>query len=229
VKSSITIYQLFICLVSWLILSCNDQPDTTTVTDTYVKHSITLTGLDSNFKQTDTLGTLFIQTPARLDTFYQWWNTSDCVPCGWIQYRLADSRYPNFAESGFFSLETPDSTYHITIRHRPKTWVDDGTTLRTIREKDSSLINDAIPNSLDRGYQLLGKEFIHINNHPFHVFYLTCAEGAITYQPTIYLIGITSLKDRYLQIIAEHSGNDTTGFYRMMYNSLMSVRIQEKL
>ncbi|MBY0476743.1 MAG: hypothetical protein K2Q24_03790 [Chitinophagaceae bacterium] len=218
---------LLLILFSIYFTACTDKNLTTE--DIYQEKIIVLRGLDSNTIQKDTLGLLTIKIPNKLDTFYQWWNTSDCIPCGWMQYRFADSKYKAIAESGFFSDKEPDSLYQLTIRHKPKRWIEMGKILRPIDESDSAIINDALDRSSLREPELLKKEKIIINDYPFYTYYLKSSENSITNTPSIYVIGVTSLKDRYLQIIAEHSGNDTTGFYETMYKCLLSVRIKEKL
>src|SRR5262245_20098512 len=65
--------------------------------------SIVLTGYSrKEVKQNDTLAILTLKVPARLDTFYQWTHFSDCVPCGTVKYRFADSKYPQFKELGWY-------------------------------------------------------------------------------------------------------------------------------
>lgn len=223
-KSLLILLSLFVIYCA----ACNEK-NVSTEKSNYQEKNIILTGLlENNTGLKDTLGFLSILIPNRLDTFYQWWNTSDCIPCGWIQYRFADRNYEPLAESGFFTNREPDSLYQLTIRHKPKRWIEAGKTLRKIDERDSSLLLDALSVSLFKEPKLIKKEKININGYSFYTYFLLSSQNFVTNKPSICVIGITSLKDRYLQIIAEHSGYDSTGFYDMMYSTILSIRIKEK-
>lgn len=221
-------------LLPWLTLSliyitaCKDK-NSFTGNNKNQKSTIALVGLDRNYEQQDTLAILDLTIPTRLDTFYQWNNNSDCINCGWTQYRFADSHYPIFAESGFFWLKTPDSTYSLTIRHKPLRLKGKEQKLRQIEERDSSLINSFSLQLSDRQYKMLKMEHRIINGYYFYLFYLQHSFGMITEKPTLYLLAVTNLHNSEIQFIAEHSGKDSVGFYQNMYESLLSIRINEKL
>ena len=210
------------------IISCSEKTNEVDYSD-FSEKSVTIIGLNEQHRLIDTLATISLNIPKRLDTFYRWQNTSDCLICGWCQYRFADSRYEVFAESGFLWNTAPDSTYQITIRHKPLSWLKKDQRLHAISEKDSDLLNDIGNWSSLENVVLLKKELIQINSRNFYTYQIKSAQGFITDKPSYYYIGITYLKDRHLQVIAEHSGKDTVEFYKIMHKTLMSVKIEEKL
>lgn len=190
---------------------------------------ILLTGFIKHLDDPDTIGRLSIKIPLRLDTFYQWHRTSDCTFCGRLQYRFADNRYNQFAESGFFWTYVPDSVYQFTISHVPIREAPDGIIQTQLSLKDTPLCSHL-------AYQLTGpddiislkKDFREINGRGFIIAEFITPHGLITNDTTLYLTAMTRLKKRNLNFIAECGAKDTTGFIENMYKSLISIKIQEQ-
>ena len=193
------------------------------------KH-IVLSGLDSNYEQKDTLAFLTIKIPARLDTFYQWYNRSDCTPCGRMQYRFADTHFQQFAESDWYSIFKPDSICQLTIKHNPiKEWPD------TVHAAPFA-IGDT--NNIAHGLKHeatwcekatdLNKYFRIINGRPFIISSFISSCSRITDTTSFFFAAETTLKGRRLEFIGECTLKDTAGFTDNMYKSILSIRIQEK-
>lgn len=214
-------------ILLFYLCSCNNT-DPQINYNGYLKKAIFLTGIDSNFNQTDTLASITINIPARLDTFYKWRNTSDCTPCGWVQYRFSDKTYPQFAESGFFWTKEPDSVYQLTIRHKPQRWYHDEKGFRQLEIRDSgalySLINSV---SYCEEHTVLRKEFLLIKKRGFYVAVIYTPCGYLTNKSSLSVAAITNLKSRWLEINGQYSGTDTTGFIESIYKSLMSIELNE--
>lgn len=194
-----------------------------------LEKSISIIGFDENYKQRDTLALLSIKILSRLDTFYQWHNLSDCLPCGWLQYRFADSKYETFPESGFFWINQPDSVYQLTIRHKPKRWTADNIDLKPLSLKDSGMFfNYWFANELYcKDVKYKEKAFLRINDRNFYVLQFTSSCGYVTDSPSLFVAAVTNLKNRQLEVIAEYSGKDTAGFFELMRKSILSIRIKE--
>lgn len=197
----------------------------------FTKKEIILTGIDKNYEQKDTLGLLTINIPARLDTFYQWYNRSDCLPCGRLQYRFSDTRYAQFAESGFFWDNISGPIYQLTITHNPIKEAPDNVVIRKFVHTDTGrfggyLVNEAI---LCEKISFIKKDFIEINTRPFAVasFISPCSKITDTRNPSLFFTAKTTLKNRYLNFIGECSIKDSTGFLDNMYKTLLSVKIEE--
>ncbi|MEO7923718.1 MAG: hypothetical protein ABIR30_08560 [Chitinophagaceae bacterium] len=212
--------------------SCKTKQATAPVIDysDFSKKIIFIQGLNPADTQNDTLGTLSIQIPHRLDTFYQWHRTSDCTQCGWNQYRFADKDYPQFAEAGFIWTYIPDSVYQITIRHKPLKEAADSVLLRELKKSDLDNIWFSQQNDLvsSDDFEYLRKDFKSINGHSFLLYAFTTPRGYLTNKETLFVTAATNLKDRTLFIIGECGAKDTTGFIDNMYKAISSAEIKEK-
>jgi hypothetical protein len=196
----------------------------------FSKKKIVLAGIDKNYEQKDTLGILTIKVPNRLDTFYQWHNTSDCLPCGRMQYRFSDKHYQQFAESGMYWTFKPDSIYQFTITHNPIKEAPDSIRIKPFVIFDTNrfvgyLINDATWCEKTFFFQ---KKFKEINGRTFVISNFISSCSKITDTTSLFFTAQTTLRNRYLNVIAECSVRDSTGFIDNMYKSILSIRIEEK-
>jgi hypothetical protein len=223
------VYLFLICFIA----SCKSYERKTEKTDFtgFIEKKIVLKGIDSNYDQKDTLGFLSIMVPQRLDSFYQWHRTSDCTSCGWLQYRFGDKRYEQFEEAGFFWSKVLDSTYQLTIRHKPLKEIPDSITLKPFNSEN---INDQWLHQIntlslsEKSVNYLFKEYKLINKRPFIVSAYSTSAGYLTQTNTMFIIASTALKDRYLFFIGECSAKDTVGFIKDTYKSFLSIKIEEK-
>src|SRR5258705_740950 len=87
---------------------------------------------------TDTLCSITLNIPARLDTFYTWEDRSDYDDARYVKYRFADTNYDQYAESGFYYAFHPDSVYQLTVCHKRYQQVPDSIILNPLgqNEKD---------------------------------------------------------------------------------------------
>lgn len=196
----------------------------------FIKHEITLAGIDKNYEQKDTLGILTINIPSRLDTFYQWHNTSDCLPCGWMQYRFSDKRYAQFKESGFYWKHISGPLYQFTITHNPIKQVSDSITFRKFSVSDTGRFGDYLINdvTLCEDNSFLKKDFMEINGRSYVVTSFISSCSSITSSQSLFVTAQTSLRNRYLNFIGECSIKDTAGFIDNMYKALLSIKVEEK-
>jgi hypothetical protein len=74
----------------------------------------------------------------------------------------------------------------------------------------------------------LKEEFKEINGRGFLITAFRTQYGKLTNDTTLYLLGMTRLKNRTLNFIAECGAKDTTGFIDNMYKTLLSIKIIEK-
>jgi len=195
----------------------------------FVNKEIKVIGYNKNVDLKDTLGLLSLKIPLRLDTFYKWHRTSDCLSCGWMQYRFADKKYPQFAEGGFYWTVVPDSVYQLTIRHKPIKEIPDSITLNLLSEKNKndSWYHQTNTVSYSDSVDYLFKEFKLINQRPFIISAFTTNDSYLTKSQTLFVIAATTLKDRELFFIGECGAKDTTGFIGNMYKSFLSIKIKE--
>src|ERR1043165_8106278 len=98
-----------------IIISCKSSSKPKEIQyDGFIDKKIYLVGIDSNYNLKDSLGSISLKVFQRLDTSYNWWHRSDCLPCGWMKYRFADKSYPHLAEDNWFGPFV-DSTYQLDI------------------------------------------------------------------------------------------------------------------
>lgn len=224
--------RLFICFL--LLYSCKNEKGEPTSIDYkgFNEKNIFLIGFNKKLELIDTLGGLSFKIPKKIDTFYQWHNTSDCLPCGWLEYRFADRKYSQFAESGFFWTTIPDSVYQITISHNPVKEFNDSLTLRLLTENDSN--NNRFNRENNLGFsgidtvRYLKREFRIINKRPFLIFIFISPVGYVTQKETLFVTAVTNLRNRRLFITGECGAKDTSGFINNIYKTMLSVKIQEK-
>lgn len=196
----------------------------------FIKHEIPLAGIDKNYEQKDTLGLLTINIPSRLDTFYQWHNTSDCLPCGWMQYRFSDRRYAQFKENGFYWKHISGPLYQFTITHNPIKEVPDSITIRKFSIPDTGRFDNYLANDVTfcEDNSFLKKDFMEINGRSYVVASFISPCSSITGSQSLFVTGETVLRNRYLNFIGECSITDTAGFIDNMYKTLLSIKIEEK-
>jgi hypothetical protein len=219
---------LIFFLLLILHFACSNKNQTSDYKNYYDK-TIPLTELNINYQQQDTLAILTMKIPHKLDSFYQWHNTSDCTNCGWLQYRFANSSYPKYLESGFFWNEPfPDSIYQLTLRHKPIRSTPDSVKLKPLSPSDSTHSELPIREILCKESQIISIEYAVINNRSFWITQVSNACSPITNKNSIYVAAITNLDDRWLEIIGECSAKDTIGFRGMIYNSIKSIKIVKK-
>jgi hypothetical protein len=170
-------YYLFVIIV---LLSCKSKVPLIDYKG-YNDQSLYITGYGTNYKKKDTLAQLLIKIPERLDTFYQWHNSSDCTTCSWEQYRFADSNYPKYLESGFFWNEPfPDSIYQLTIRHKPTRWTPRSVNLKSLSSSDTGYSELPVKEVLCEGSEIISIEYVVINGRPFWITQVSNACSRIT-------------------------------------------------
>ena len=220
---------IFIC---WIVLSCGDGKEKEVPIDYTGFHEkmIVLSGLDDSTDMADTLASLQIRLPERLDTFYQWHHYSDCKTCGETKYRFADKNYDQYAENGYFWTVVPDSIYQLNIWHKPYSETPDSVLLNPVPEADTSIYYNRLPELVTTlgDVDFFKREFKKINNRNYMITGFVAQTGYLTQSHTIYLVAITHLRSRPLYFIAECSAKDTAGFIQNMYKSLLSIRVMEK-
>ncbi len=211
-----------------IIASCKQKEPTINYTG-FREKRVTMAVLDTSYEQKDTLATITLKIPNRLDTFYRWHQESDCTSCGWLQYRFADKKYPQFAESGWMWTYKPDSVYQFSIRHRPKRETPDSITNKPLTERDS-IRSLHLSHTLSSGIitKYLRKDFLTINNQPFWLTSFITPYGYITNDTTLYVCAITNLKRSTVYFIGECSAKDTVGFAESIYRSIQSIEITER-
>jgi hypothetical protein len=215
-----------------LLISCKNSDQKEAVIDYtgFEEKMITLAGLIDSTDKDDTLGSISIKLPARLDTMYQWHHYSDCKTCGEIKYRVADNSYDQYAESGFYWTVVPDSVYQFNIWHKPYPEVPDSIEFAEIAQADSSIYFNRLPELVSTlgDVDFFKREFKKIGDRNFMITGFVAHTGYLTRKKSIYLVALTNLRSRPLYLIAECSATDTTGFINNMYKSILSVQITEK-
>lgn len=212
-----------------ILSSCRSSEKSSEIEYTdFVEKNVFLIGRDSTYDLKDSLGSIHIRIPQRLDTFYYWHDPSDCSPCGWMKYRFSDKTYPQFAESGWMWNVVPDSTYQLNIWHKPIRVPPDTIVMKSLSEKDTSfcyyhprLVSH--PGTAN----FLFKEFRIINEKSFVLSAFVVRNGYLTNSQTLFVIAETTLKSRELYFIGECGAKDTTGFIKNMYKSFHLIRITE--
>jgi hypothetical protein len=181
--------------------SCKTSNETKLIDYTgYTKKSLILVGYHKNHIQKDTLGITTLKL--------QW---SDCgLPCALSNYRFADKNYSQISESGFYWTYHPDSLYQFTIQHDPIKATPDSIILNPLSQKDTSFV-----------FHYLTLNLCVCEDYNFYC-------GHLTWKATVYLVGSTKLKDRYVHFMGECSAKDTTNFVNAMYKTLLSINIDEK-
>jgi hypothetical protein len=222
---------LFSTLILLAASSCKNEMETVVPIDYsgFSEKEVVLVGVTRQSDDPDTIGKVFIKIPHRLDTFYRWINRSDCRFCNTFQYRFADSRYKQFAESGWFWTYIPDSTYQFTITHTPFWDGPDSISLKQLTIQDSlSYERLAYQLAVSDKPRYIKKEFKEINGRAFLIVAFTSSFGFLTNDTTLYLTAKTQLKKRELTFIAECGAKDTAGFLDNMFKVIMSIKIEEK-
>lgn len=213
-----------------IFISCSDvdKPEGINYTG-FIERDIVLSGYDKNFELTDSLYLVSLKIPARLDTFYRWYHSSCNSSSSWMKYRFADKIYPQFAESGFYWTVVPDSTYQLSICHKPVRMTPDSIFLKPLSEKhkNNGFYQSGGLTSLDDPVNYIFKKFNQINEKAFIISAYTSPYSYLTRSQALYIVAATNLKDRELFFIAECSAKDTTGFIDNMYKSFLSIRIKE--
>jgi len=195
----------------------------------FTENTIVLAGYSKNeFKQDDTLGTISIKTPDRLDTFYQWTHFSDCVSCGNVKYRFADKMYKQFKENGLYWTYKPDSVYQLSIWHNLIKEAPDSINIRSLGVNDTGYTIWFENNLYCKKYNYFFRSFKVINNRAFLISGFSTPCGYLTNSESIYLTATTNLKKRHLYFIAECSAKDTAGFFENIYKAILSIRISER-
>jgi len=212
-----------------IFISCSDADKSEEINYTgFVERHIVLSGYDENFELTDSLSLVSLRIPARLDTFYSWHHSSCNSSSSWMKYRFADKTYPQFAESGFYWTVVPDSTYQLSICHKPVRMTPDSTFLTPLSEKDK---NDRFYHdgglTLNDSAKYIFKDFKYINEKAFIISAYISPYSYLTLSPALFVVAATNLKDRELFFVGECSAKDTTGFVESMYKSFLSIRIKE--
>ena len=194
-----------------------------------VEKEITLLGYNYDVELKDTIAFVSLKIPARLDTFYRWHRTSDCLGCGRMQYRFADKNYPQFAEKGPYWTVIPDSVFQLTISHTPIRETPDSVVLKPLIEENKSdpYYHRISSVSFIDSVNYLFKEFRIINERPFIISAFVTDRGYLTKSQTLFVVAATSLKTRDLFFIGECGAKDTTSFIVNMYKSFLSIRIKE--
>lgn len=175
----------------------------------------------------DNFGSTLLKVQNRLDTFYKWKHITCCDNCGWMKYRFANKKYPQFAENGYMWASDLDSVYQLSIWHRPTREVPDPIALKPLRKKDTTLWYHPPIVSFSKPTNFLLKEYRIINEKPFIISAFVCPYGYLTNSQTLFVIAETNLKSRELYFIGECGAKDTTGFIDNMYKSFLSIRIKE--
>jgi hypothetical protein len=195
----------------------------------FADKSIVLAGYTRDeFKQNDTLAKIILKIPSLLDTFYQWTDFSDCLPCGNVKYRFANKKYKQFKEGGFYWTYKPDSVYQLSIWHNPIKEAPDTVFLKPLEIRDSFRSKWFERHLYCRNYKYLFKKFEKINDRTFYISAFTTPCGFLTDSASVYVTASTNIKSRQLYVVAECGAKDTTGFIDKMYKSILSIRIEEK-
>jgi len=212
-----------------IFISCSDadKPEEISYTG-FIERNIALSGYDENFELTDSLCSVSLKIPTRLDTFYRWCDYSCNSSSSWMKYRFADKTYPQFAESGWFWTVVPDSTYQLSICHKPVRMTPDSIFLNPLSEKDK---NDRFYHggalTPDDSAKYIFKDSKYINEKPFIISAYISPYSYLTRSPALFVVAATNLKDRELFFIGECGAKDTTGFIESIYKSFLSIRIKE--
>jgi len=216
-------------LILSIFISCSDagKPEEISYTG-FIERNIALSGYDENFELTDSLCLVSLKIPIRLDTFYKWCDYSCNSSSSWMKYRFADKTYPQFAESGWFWTVVPDSTYQLSICHKPVRMTPDSIFLTHLSERDKNnrfyLGGGLAPNDSAR---YIFKDLKYINQKAFIISAYTSSYSYLTRSEALFVVAATNLKDRELFFIGECGAKDTTGFIECMYKSFLSIRIKE--
>ena len=212
-----------------IFISCSDakKPEKIDYTG-FIEKDIALSGYDENFELTDSLCLVSLKIPSRLDTFYNWCHALCTISSSWMKYRFADKTYPQFAEDGWFST-VRDSTYQLSICHKPVRMTPDSIFLKPLFEKlkNNRFYHSGDLTFLEDSVNYMFKDFKQINKKAFVISAYTSTYSYLTRSPALYVVAATNLKDRELFFVGECSAKDTTGFIDNMYKSFLSIRIKE--
>jgi len=212
-----------------IFISCSDADNLEEINYTgFIEKDIVLSGYDENFELTDSLCLVSLKIPSRLDTFYNWCHVSCNTSSSWLKYRFADKTYPQFAESGWFWTVVPDSTYQLSICHKPVRMTPDSIFLKPLSEKDKNdrfYLGGALTSN--DSAEFIFKDFRYINEKAFIISAYLSSYSYLTQSPALFVVASTNLKDRELFFVGECSAKDTIGFVESMYKSFLSIRIKE--
>ena len=214
-----------------LFVSCHSNQKINAIDySQFSEKRVVLRGVDKNYEQKDTLAILTIKVPNRLDTFYQWHNTSDCLPCGRMQYRFSDKHYQKFMETGMYWTYKPDSVYQFTITHNPIREAPDSIHINPMTISDTNKFGyNLIPEcTWCEKATFLTKAFKEINGRTFIISIFISPCSKLTDTTALFFTAEMSLRNRRLNFIAECNIKDSLGFIDSMYKSLLSIRIEEK-
>ena len=226
--------KLFILFLSTIFLfaSCINKTKSEPEIDfsNFSDKPLFLKGMNANYEQKDTLCSVSLKIPVRLDTFYQWQDIIDYYDGGFTKYRFSDKRYVQYPESGFFYITQPDSVYQLTIWHKKRSELPDSLELKQVSEdKLANFANSVISiTSMGEPISQVKAEYRLINGRPFFIGIHKASAGYLTWKPTLFVVGITNLKNRSIYFVGECCAQDTVGFVDKMYKSILSVRIKEK-
>ncbi len=218
---------LFILFIN-LLTSCR-QPAPPIDYSGFVSREFRLTGLENSNGRPDTLATILVKVPSRLDTFRQWHANGNCATCGQIKYRFSDKHYSQLQESDAASEVIADSVYQITFFHNPVV-SKKKRKLNPITAKDTTSLVNYIANfsTVCEQIHIINRQFTTINNRPFILctFDSPCS-ALLPGKHTLMVGAITSLKNTSLLILAETNASDTTGFVGLIEKTIRSVEIIE--
>lgn len=211
------------------MFSCSHHQEKSVDFNDFKTDSVKIFTLDS-LQNPIIAATIKLKIPKTLDTFYKWQRTSDCFSCGWLQYRFANKKYPQFAESGFFWTVEPDSVCQLTIRHKPSASLDINSNRNILNKSDSNLVFSFIKSSFDcQDYKVSSMKLVNINEREFYIAAIETQCSYLTLKPALYVYAVTELRSLTLEFIAEYSGdNKNYNFEKEMLTAIHSVGIAEK-
>lgn len=218
---------LFFFFIS-LLISCQ-QPAPPEDYSGFVSREFRLTGLDNGSGKSDTLATIFLKIPARLDTFHQWHANGNCATCGQIKYRFSDRHYAQLQESDAIRELKADSVYQLTFFHNPVV-SKKKRKLDPFTAKDTTNLANYLANfsTVCEQFHIINRQFTTINKRPFILctFDSPCS-ALIPGKQTLMVGAITPLKNTSLLILAETNASDTTGFVDLIHKTIRSMEIIE--
>lgn len=218
-----------ICITALIIISCTSSNRAKEIDyNGFNEKVIYLAEKDSNYTYKDSLATVFIKIPERLDTFYHWIDFSDYTGGQFVYYRFADSNYSVYKDVSGFRFSTdkfPDSLYQLSIRYKPFKEIPDSIMKRI--KIDTNELGYKMPHpKFFNGW--IKREVKNINKRSFIILAYhdeTLIRKNIPFK--IVIKACTYFDNRMLEFIGECDANDTTGFIDNMYKSFLSIRIKE--
>jgi hypothetical protein len=196
----------------------------------YRDSSFVLVTMNEKREWKDSIAIVKLKIPQQLDTFYQWHRQSDCLTCGRRQYRFANTRYVQFAESGFYWDHVPDSVFQFTFIHDPVI-LKKNKILGKLNPSDTSYLPAYLANHCTRcdEFSFLFKKYEIIHKRPFILTAFVSKCSLLTQnKPSLFVGAATYLKNMTLFMVAEKTGSDTTGFANLIHKSIASLNIEER-